>query len=191
VISAIVYLEEQCCSWVGRCAELFLQTNEGLDSWVRSRPAAIRSAFPIQWSQQMTPFHFPSLHFTAQKENLNLNQLFLFSYSSFFPLSRWYMQGHNMNPAQKWASRSKRSISSALHLMCLFAVDLCSRLTSRILCFTYHWQSSSEQAPIGNKQWEKLHQGMALVFFFFFSLFGDRYNWSKPWSVKEAHQRQN
>lgn len=114
------------------------QTNDVLDSWVRSRPAGICSSYCIQWSQQMTPFHFPFLHFTVQKKNLNLNQLFLFLIKSFFPLSRWYMQGHDINLTQKWASRSKCSISSAQRLMCLFSEDLWNRLTSRIFCFTYH-----------------------------------------------------
>jgi len=86
------------------------------------------------------------VHFIVQKKNLNLNQLFLFLIKSFFPLSRWYTQGHDINPKQKWATRSKCAISSARHLMCLFSVDLWSRLTSRIFCFTYHLQCSSEQA---------------------------------------------
>lgn len=132
--------------WKG-VQSFFPQTNEALDSWVRRRPAGIHSSYSIRWSQQMTPFHFPFLHFIVQKKNLNLNQLFLFLIKSFFLLSRWYMQGHDINPKQKWATRSKCAISSAQRLMCLFSVDLWSRLTSRIFCFTYHLQSSSEQAP--------------------------------------------
>lgn len=141
---------------------------------MRSRPAGIHCPYSIQWSEQMmTPFHFPFLHFIVQKKNLSLNQLFLFLIKSVSPL-QMVRAGVQHSPKTKWATRSKCIISSAQCLMCLFSVDLWSRLRSRIFCFTYHLQNSSRAGTIWNSQWKKLQQGMALFFFFFLSI--DRVN---------------
>lgn len=162
--------------WKG-VQSFFSQTNEALDSWMRSRPAGIHCSYSIQWSWQMTPFHFPFLHFIVQKKNLSLNQHIYFLLN-LFPFSRWYVQEHNINPKQKWATRSKCAISSAQCLMCLFSVDLWSRLTSRIFCFMYHLQSSGRAGTIWNNQWKKFQQGMAMfcLFVFFFLLGTDTGN---------------